>query len=241
MRARMILCVVLAVSAAVLSGCQNVAKEDEVFKRFYLTTLKHSTAADVLGFINEGPDEVLCQNERTAASWGQNKEGTQLWFNMVAFDEQNLTAYRKYCFTTNEKAKGYLVSPVQRLRFDAEVVLDAKTVDEPYASENLRRVAFMKEVFEKFVFDSDQLATESQTLKSCCMMTKEVLNHILYVLGRSPSLASKLSDYDGLEFDHINYGKGKVRMVYEGDVVKVKVKIGTIIKDFEQQPDVAAM
>ena len=36
----------------------------------------------------------------------------------------------------------------------------------------------------------------------------------------------RLSAVGGADFDHINFGKGKVRMVVEGDTVTVKIRFG---------------
>ena len=73
------------------------------------------------------------------------------------------------------------------------------------------------------------------------MMTQQVLNHIIQKLNSSPALAARLSDFEGMEFDHMNFNKGRVRLVIEDDIAKIKVKIGTTSKSFAEQDDVIAM
>ena len=62
-----------------------------VFDRFYTTTLKVSSSADVLSTVQttQDPDtELLSQSESIVALWGKKdyKDRTH-WFNMVAFDD----------------------------------------------------------------------------------------------------------------------------------------------------------
>ena len=67
------------------------------------------------------------------------------------------------------------------------------------------------------------------------------LNGILQELDQSPAKAVRLSELSGLDFDHVNFGRGKIRMVLRDDIVKVKIKIGSVVKSFSKQPDVIGM
>ena len=49
-------------------------------------------------------------------------------------------------------------------------------------------------------------------------------------LNASPAMAARLSDPDGLTFDHISMDKGKIKMNIEGNVVSVKFLVGSIAK-----------
>ena len=77
--------------------------------------------------------------------------------------------------------------------------------------------------------------------KTAGMMVAQSLNYCIYPLEQSPALAKKLSDKHGFEFDHMNFDAGRLRMLIDEDIVKIKIKIGTIIEDFQNQKDVKAM
>jgi hypothetical protein len=227
-----------------LTGCRSFNADEQVFSRYYLTTLKLSRSADILPVIVEEQRELLSQSESVVASWGQNKKGSTLWFNMIAFDEESLAAARKYCFAVYEKARTFYLKPIQRLRFDAQIVLDEQTINHPYAGTNEKRIAVLKKILADFKQDAAQLTFDSQTLHSASMMVNQALNTIVYKLDASPALAAKLSGYPGLDFDHMTLGPGKVRMLIENDIAKIKIKIGKYWfnkQNFEHHPDVINM
>ena len=244
MKSKAWLFAVAAGCMAVLQGCQYFVDESEIFNRYYFTVLKFSTSADILNVIQEGEKELVSQSESVVASWAQAQKGSVLWFNMVAFDEEELTAVRKYGFLVNEKVKGYYVVPARKMRFDVEAVLGAEIIEEPYANENEKRIKILRAVLESFNKDILQISMDSQVLRSSSMMVKQVLNIILVQLDQSPALAARLSGLKGMSFDHTTLGPGRVRMVLTEDIVKVKIKVG---KDwfgrqrFEEHPDVINM
>ena len=96
MNAKGLLVPLAVIACTVLSGCRTFDSDKEVFGRYYLTTLKLSKSADILGIIQNEEIELLSQSENVIASWGQKKNDSILWFNMVTFDQDNLTATRKY-------------------------------------------------------------------------------------------------------------------------------------------------
>jgi hypothetical protein len=228
----------------ILTGCSTFDADEQVFSRYYLTTLKLSQSTDILGIIVEDQRELLSQSESVVASWGQNKNGSILWFNMIAFDEESLAADRKYSFAVDEKARSFYIKPMQRLRFDAQIILDDQTLNHPYAGTNEKRIAVLKKILADFKQDAAQLTFDSQTLHSASMMVNQALNTIIYKLDASPALAAKLSEYAGLDFDHMTLGPAKVRMLIENDVAKIKIKIGKDWfnkQNFEHHPDVINM
>ncbi|MCK4960677.1 MAG: hypothetical protein KAT00_14795, partial [Planctomycetes bacterium] len=154
---RWFIAIAAVVVCLVSSGCQLMVKDATVFDRYYMTTLKFSSSADVLAHIQKEDSEFLSQSESVVASWGQKWSDAALWFNMVAFDEDELTAVRKYAFLGNEKAKGYYIIPAQSLRFDVQIVIDRAVLDEPYANENERRVAILQNIMDVFSEDINQL------------------------------------------------------------------------------------
>lgn len=235
------LLIMILACCVLTTGCQNISKQDQnVFDRYYLTTLKWSKSADVLPMLAKDR-ELTSQSESVVASWDQQKNNARIWFNMVTFDEEQLSAVRKYAFMMDERAKGYYIFPTQKIRFDSSIVVPADVLSEPYANENVKRIAIVKQIQRSFIDDASQIKTDSKTFSTADMMTQQVLNHIIQKLNSSPALAARLSDFEGMEFDHMNFNKGRVRLVIEDDIAKIKVKIGTTSKSFAEQDDVIAM
>jgi hypothetical protein len=202
--------------------------DEELSASYYQTKLKESSSADVLATIHRPEYELLSQSKSVVASLGQKKKGHKIWFNMVAFDENKPAARRKYFFVVDEKAKGFLFWPRQSLTFDSEMVLETEVLDKPYANENARRIAMLRQVLKNARKDTDELAQDNKMLGICGMLINQTLNTVLQKLDKSPVLASKLSDADGLGFDHITLGKGSIGMGITDDIVKVKVKVGSL-------------
>jgi len=236
------LCLTVAMVCCItLAGCQDTISDREVFGRYYLTTLKFSTPADVLSTISAGDKELLSQSQSVIASYGQEEDAEELWFNMVAFDEAKLTAVRKYALLVDESTGSYVVSRKRTLRFDAQAVVDAKLLAEPFDNENARSIAILKEIRDRFKDDISQLTFDSADLRSAAMLTQHVFNTIVGRLEASPAAAARLPGEAGMEFDHMNFGRGHIRMVRQGDIVSIKIKIGQAAKEFEEQPDVKNM
>jgi hypothetical protein len=191
--------------------------------------LRESTSADVLAAISRPKSELLSQSKSVVASQGMKKEGHKLWLNMVAFDENELTAKRKGFFLVDEKAENLLMWPKRRLVFDTEMVLEAKVLNEPYANENARRIAILRQVAENIRRDIDEVAPDNKLLGICGMLINQTLRTVLQRLDESPVLASKLSDAEGFGFDHITIGKGTIVMSVTDDIVDVKVRSGSFV------------
>jgi hypothetical protein len=228
----------------VLCGCSTgeyleplVPPHDkELSASYHQTKLKESNSADVLTTIHNPTYELLSQSKSVVASQGLKKKGHKLWFNMVAFDENELTAKRKYFFLVDEKAKSLLILPGRRLIFDSEMVLEAKVLDEPYANENARRIAILRQVKENIRRDIDEVAPDNKWLGICGMLINQTLETVLQKLDESPVLASKLSDANGFGFDHITLGRGNIVMNVTDDIVKVKVGLDSLVWTFEENP-----
>jgi len=203
--------------------------------RYDLVILKQSTSAEVLAVIQQ-KKELLSQSESVVAAWDEKRKGSMLWFNAVAFDEDLLTAVRKYSFVADERIKGYWTIPAQKLRFDAEVVLDPKVLAEPYANENARRIAVLKQLLKDYGTDIIQLTPDSQTLTSGSMMARRAVNTVITLLDQNPAYAVKLDQPNGLDFDHIVFGKGRARLTITGDIAKLTIKVGTTFFNRPRKP-----
>ncbi len=238
-------------SVLCLTGCSDPLDSYElVFDRYYTTTLKETTSADVLSSTQDPDTELLSQSESVVAVWGkEGKKDRTHWFNMITFDEDAMTAVRKYAFILEETTRGINRTPKPGLRLDAEVVLDADVLDAAYANNNEKQIAILKTVQSAFNKDAAELTFDSAMLKSSSMMVNQAINNALNKLRTSPAYAAHLVRPEGMAFDHMTLGESHIRMLIEDDIVKVKIKAGKvwfkdywlIDKPFEEHPDVRHM
>jgi len=229
-------------SLLLMSGCKTVDKSD-IFTRYNQVTLKQTAAAEVLTFIQDPNDEHLSQSESVVSSWGvENKKRTH-WFNMVAFDEEQQLAARKYAMTL-EDYRGPNTNPHPNLRLDAAVVIDSQILNDTYPSNNQMRIEVLKKLHKMFSEDARAVAFESETFRRSAMLVNQTLNNLLNKLNSSPALAADLDKVEGLEFDQMVLGESRVRMLIEDDIVKLKIKCGKLWFTkipFEMQQDVIDM
>jgi hypothetical protein len=222
--------------------------DQELLAAYQGVKLNKSITLDVLPVLKSSPHELLSQSDSVVAALGQSKNGYKTWFNMVAFDEYKLAAKRKYFFAVDEKVtrsptspRRPLIEPRQSLAFDCEMVLEKELLDKPYAAENARQIAILRQVSNNLRRDIDELGEDIETagqdnkmLHVCGMLINQTFQTILLTLETSPVLATKLSDKGGVEFDHVSFDKGKIRMVVENDIVSVKIRLGVLTQTFEQ-------
>jgi len=253
-----VLCLLFSVLA--LCGCSSIVSPYVISRRqelpydaslsdvYYKTELKKSGALDVLPVIHKPESELLSQSRSVVASLGQGKDGYKVWFNMVAFDEARLTAKRKYFFLVDEQVKRllrrprrFLMEPKRGLMFDSQMVLEKSAVDKPSISEKARQITRLKQVLRNLHEDVNKLGKSADASRSDKMLTtsamlmNQIFGTILHTLDRSPALAGMLSDSGGVEFDHINFGKGKIRMVIEDNIAVVKIRVGVFVGTFENK------
>jgi hypothetical protein len=224
-----------------MAGCEQAVKTTEVFGPYYTTTLKLSTSSDVLNALAGSEKELVSQSQSVAASYGQAAEGSKLWFNMVAFDEDNLTAVRKYAMHVEESVRPYIIWPTRSLRLDAQAVVPASVLAEPYESENARSLAILRMLRKDFSDDMGQVSFDSADLRSAALVAMNALNTVVQTLEDSPAKASQLGRVEGMAFELMTMGPGRVRVLLNNDVVTVKIKAGAAAEGFENQPDVKNM
>jgi hypothetical protein len=241
---------VLAASCLALYGCQIQWLDYERLSAIYdQTQVDASSTLDVLGMLRSpeyglGPGfagtHLLSQSDTIIASTAQTKDADKTWFNLVVFDERTMTAKRKYFFLIDEKArlactkpKRYLIVPRRGLKFDSQMALQAEVLDKPYATEEARRIAILRQVAENFSKDIDELRQNTgepgqgnEMLDVSAMLMNQAFETLLLELARSPALAAKLSTESGVPFDHINFDKGAIRMLVEDSIVTVKIRLG---------------
>jgi len=177
--------------------------------------------------------ELISHGENVVVSLGQSKDGFKTWFNMVTFQEKELNAIRKYFFFVDDKARSIQLSPSRGLRYDCEMVIGEEMLAEPGTTENARRIAMLRNILNNFHKDINELSEdiavtdqENKMLDICRMLINQAFEVILRELDSSPVLATRLSQPGGVEFDHINFDKGKIQMVVRADIVTVKIRLG---------------
>lgn len=242
-----LVCLTVALTAVLfVSGCGvPLESYQPIFDRYYSTTLKLSTSADVLAMIQDPDTEMVTQSDSVVAAWGvKGKKDSTHWFNMVAFDQDQMNAVRKYGFILEELRPDWNRTPKPALRLDASYVLDADVLDAAYASNNEKLVEILKEAQERFEADAQELTFDSKSFRNSTIMVQQAFNSVLYKLAHSPAYAAKLPLYEGLGFDHPILDESYIRMVIEDDIVKVKIKCGKpwfAEKPFEKHDDVLFM
>ena len=204
--------------------------DEQLSESYENTILKVSRAADVLAAIYEPKYELLSQSKSVIASSGQKKKGHEIWFNMVAFDENALTAKRKYFFLVDDKPKSFWVQPKRRLKFDCEMVMGPELFNEPYVNDNAKRIAILKKVLANVRSDIDQVGAEDKNISASGMLINQTMKTVLDKLESSPVLATRLNPSRGLDFDHITLGAGKIWMGASGDIVNIKIRVDSFVR-----------
>ena len=186
--------------------------------------------------------EMISHSENVVVSMGQSKDGYQTWFNMVTFSENELNVVRKYFFVVDDETKSIQFEPNQGLRFDCEIELEKEVFADPDTSDNARKIEILHNVLNYLRKDMDELRDDpdsldqgSRTIDICRMLINQTFDVILRELNRSPVLASRLSQAGGVEFDHINFDKGKIQLVVTRDIATVKIRLGAYTHMIEAQ------
>jgi hypothetical protein len=232
---------VKAVKALVLvlcclfAGCFLFAPEGppsnkELYSLYKKTTLKQSTSSEVLTRFGTPKYAVLSQSKSIVALYGDKKKGNKLWFTIVTFDENELVAKRKYVFLYDERPKQLFAKPWEGLDFGCQMVLSKDILDEPYANENARRVAILKKVQADLFKDTGEIGTDNSMLASCGMTAGQAIGTLVNKLDGSPALANRFGEPNGLEFDHDNLDRGRLRMVIDNDIVTVRMQLGSFMR-----------
>jgi hypothetical protein len=231
------------VSYEQLSTCYNKIK------------LKFTSSLNVLEMLRKpayelepGSTELLSQSDTVVASLGQSKNGYKTWFTMVAFNEQNMTAERKYFYLADENAGslltrlgGFLTSPAKGLVFDSQIIVASEVLTKPYMTEEEKQIAILKQVAENLRKDADELGKVpvnepgqgNQKLAVAGMFLNQIFKTVLLKLDESPALARNLSGKSGIQFEHAGFDKGKIRMTVDGSIITVKIKLGYFKDKFE--------
>ena len=226
----MVCCLVAGCSVVTFLTPEGPPSNKEIYSLYRQTILKQSTSAGVLSAFGTPKYALLSQSKSIIALCGDKKKGKKMWFNMVSFDETELIAKRKYVFISDERPRQLFVEPWEGVDFGCQMVLSKDILDEPYANENARRVAILKQVEADTRKDTSEVGADNAMLSLCGMMAGQGMGTVLTKLSGSPALASRLGEPNGVEFEHISFDKCRLRMVIDNDVVMVRMRLGSFGK-----------
>lgn len=232
---------VILVMCCLAAGCEpgdffglftpeGLPSNKEIRSRYLQTTLKQSTSADVLSAYGTPEYALLSQSKTIVALAGSEKKGKKMWFNIVSFDENELIAKRKYFLISDERPKQLFVEPWEGVDFGCQMVLPRKLLDEPYANENARRVAILKQVDADTRKDTSEIGADNAAITLCGMMVGQGMGGVLTKLKGSPAIASRFGDPNGVEFEDISFDKCRLFMVIDDDIVTVRMQLGSFGK-----------
>ena len=170
-------CAICFCGCAVLDAIELFKPEgppdyEQIAQNYRQTQLKVSSSADALVNIGSASDrlsenELLSQSTSVVGLVGQKKKGYKTWLKMVAFEENKMTAQRKYLFLVDEKPKALFVTPWAYVIFNCEMVLETDVLDVPYANENAKRIAILKKVRENARDDVKELELDNKMITVC--------------------------------------------------------------------------
>jgi hypothetical protein len=252
-------CFIALVLVTLSGGCSALsgrgAKEQKpsfqeiISTPYEKTTIKESLSLDVLVELQRSPEvfgprfegsELISRSESVVAAIGQTKDGYRNWFNMVAFDEFKSNAVRKYFFFVDDRHASLINRSRRGLRFDCQMVLTDEVLNGTYESESAKQVAILKHILGSLRGDINELVANveapgqnNKALDVNGMLMNQVFEMIFLRLDSAPILATKLSQADGVEFDHITFNKGRVYMVVYEDVAMIKIRLGTFVRDMQ--------
>jgi hypothetical protein len=226
------------VCCGLLAGCEveeffrpeGLPGNEQIYSVYRSTVLKQSTSSDVLAAFGMPKYALLSQSKSIVALAGEKKKGYKMWLNMVAFDESEPIVMRKYVFISDERPKQLFVEPWEGVYFDCQMVLPKEVLAEPYANENARRIAILKQVGADTRKDTGEVGKDNKDIDICGIIIGQGIDTALVMLKGTPAAAIRLSEPNGLEFEHTSFDKGRLRMAVKDDVVTVHMRLGAFAK-----------
>jgi len=234
-------------ACGMLAGCELISEygisefftpewspsNGQIYATYRQIKLKTGTSAEVIAAFGNPEYALVSQSKSIIALAGQKKKGYKTWFDMVVFDESELTARRKYVYIADERPKQLFVEPWEGVYFDCQIVLPRKVLDEPYANGNAKRIAILKQVEADTRRDTSEVGADNAVLTVCGMTVGQAMDTVTQKLDDSPALAVRLTDPTGLEFGSSSFNKGLLRMVVDDDVVTVRMRLGSFAKELK--------
>ncbi|HSV27043.1 MAG TPA: hypothetical protein VLH60_04040 [Sedimentisphaerales bacterium] len=246
---RFITSVVLLTALMGLPGCAWTARglkppekpgPAELMATFNETALRQSNAGDVLMAVRHHDLQMVTQGQHAVAVSGPVLPAQRTWLTLVTFDE-SLTASGKYFFLINDEPRAFLYTRTLRARFDIEKVITPEVLAANYPDEESRVIAVFRDLTNGFIASTREVRLADNRTRACAMAGGQLLGEILTGLTRTPVDAGRIASTAGVPFDHSTMGKGRYRMVIEGDVARLKIIVGSVREDFDRIPDAQTM
>lgn len=232
-----------------LAGCDWAARgltpperpdARELMATFNKTTLNQSSAGDVVASVLYPTHQFIAQSQNTVAISGPKPVRARAWLTLVSFGE-SLTASGKYFFLINDKPQAFMFTKLILARMDVEKVITPEVLKKNYPDEEAKNIAILRDILNGFNTSVREVKSSDAHIRSCSMAANQMLTEILTRLKTSSIEASRFADPAGMPVDNSNMGKGRLRMVVEGDIVKLKIIIGSVSEDMASIPDVKNM
>jgi hypothetical protein len=181
---------------------------------------------------------LLSKSDTVITSWGEGRDGYQQWLNVTVFDEATGLAVRKYFFFVDEKAHHIpFLEPKWTTQFNSQLVLDKAVLEKPYASQNARSIAIVKEIQKQFAADLAKVSGDNKNIAMCQMVVNESFEQLQLLFADSPEWASKLDTPEGVTFDHRSYDKGILHLREVDSVTEIAIQTGAQPTIKGQQPN----
>jgi hypothetical protein len=219
----------------------------DIAATYHSASIKQSSTLDVLRTMQTqqgllDPEhvgrELISQSDTLVASSGQSKDLRKSWFTLFSFDEQSMTANRKYFMCLDENTlvtpsepQKSLYFPRKTLVFNSQLVV-TDLVNQDFDNEQARDIALLKSIARNLRSDityfdgSTRISENGNHIMTCIgLYMNTVFQQALRELDRSPYLANDLG-HQGLIFDHMTLNKGRIQMILQGDVLVSRVEMG---------------
>ncbi len=219
----------------------------DIAATYHSSSIKRSSTLDVLRTMQTHQDllnpkhvgrKLISQTDTLVASSGQSKDKRKNWFTLFSFDEQSMTANRKYFMCLDENT---LVTPSQpqkplflprkTLVFNSQLVV-TDLMNQDFDNEQARDIALLESIAKNLRHDINYFDASTQTSRNgnhimtgIGLYMNTVFQQALMELDRSPYLANSLG-HQGLIFDHMTLNKGRIQMILQGDVLVSRVEMG---------------
>jgi hypothetical protein len=228
-RRKLLLSATLLLSCVVLGGCYQQPISETLFFSYNQTKIGQTDSAQELTYIQMSQMTLLSKSDTVIASWGQAKDGYQEWLNVTAFNEATGLAVRKYFFFVDEKAHHIpFLHPEWTAQFNGQLILDKTVLEKPYASQNARSIAILKEIQKQFADDIAKVSSDNKSIGTCQMVVNESFEQLQILFADSPEWASKLDMPEGVTFEHRSFYKGIAHLrETEGGITEIAIHTGS--------------
>ncbi|MCP4455157.1 MAG: hypothetical protein GY809_27150 [Planctomycetes bacterium] len=219
----------------------------DIAATYHSGNIKRSSTLDVLRTMQTHQDllnpkhvgrELISQTDTLVASSGQSKNQRKNWFTLFSFDEQSMTANRKYfmcldeiTWVTPSEPQRSLCLPRKTLVFNSQLVV-TDLANREFDNEQARDIALLRNIAETLRHDMTYFDASTRIsgngnhiMTSIGLYMNTVFQQALRELDRSPYLANDLG-HQGLIFDHMTLNKGRIQMILQGDVLVSRVEMG---------------